>query len=61
MKEIKKILILIGIVIAIILSFFIAANPSLLPLTKVALLLLISYRLYIAKKEIQKQINPLCI
>lgn len=54
MKEIKKILILIGIVIAIILSFFIAANPSLLPLTKVALLLLISYRLYITKKEIQK-------
>lgn len=54
MKEIIKILKLIGVIIAIPLICIIATSSSLLLPTKIILISLIVYRLYLAKKEFQK-------
>lgn len=51
MKNIKEILILIGIVIAIMFSIFIAAVPFIYPLIKIILFLGIGFGLHLVKKS----------
>ena len=50
----KDILLSVGIILSIILSFFIAATPFLYPIVKIFLFLIIGFGLHLVKKDLNK-------
>ena len=50
----KDILLLVGIILSIILSIFIAVTPFLYPIVKIFLFLIIGFGLHLVKKDLNK-------